>query len=286
MTKIFKLVIHYSLFLILAALLLASFGSALAQDNPTPTPDAEGNIYVIVQPNDSLWAIAARAGIPLAELLALNNLTEISIISPGDRLLIGQGEPPVSPTEAGAFPSPTATRPPPPPTATAVPPPRTAICLKAFVDLNRDGKHNAGEPFKASVAFTIFTEQAVTGNYVTDGISEPHCLENLESGDYKITRSISRDETLTTQGDWTISLAPGNVVELAFGSYTAVSTNVTPIQAANQGTPAVTNDVEGNGRPSFIFIGAALVVIFLLAGGWLTHQLRNRTQVKARKFFE
>jgi hypothetical protein len=277
MIKHSQFTIHNSLFLLLLMLLFSNSYALLAQESPTPTPDAEGNIVVIVQPNDSLWAIAARAGIPLAELLALNNLTEVSIFAPGDRLLIGRGEPAATPTESLPPPSPTATRPPPPPTATAVPPPPTAICLKAFADLNRDGKHNAGEPFKASVAFTIFTDQAVIGNYVTDGISEPHCLENLPPGEYHITRSIGQGETLTSQGDWTISLAPGNVVELAFGSYTAVTPIVTAIQAVAQSTPAPRTANDDNGRSPFIFIGAALVVIFLLAIGWATIQLKNRS---------
>lgn len=258
------------------ALLLSNWRPALAQDNPTPTADAEGNIFIIVQPNDSLWAIAARAGIPLTELLELNNLTENSIIVPGDRLLIGRAEPAATPTEAGPPPSPTATRPPPTATATAVPAPPTAICLKAFADLNRDGKHNAGESFKAAVAFTIYTEQTVVANYVTDGVSEPYCLQDLPPGDYKITRSVSRGETLTTQGDWTISLAPGNVVELAFGSYTAVTANATVIQADAPATPAPRTTADGNGRSPIIFIAAALVVIFILAGWWFIHQLQNR----------
>lgn len=269
MIKNSQFLIHYSLFLLLAAALLTNSHPALAQENPTPTADAEGNIFIIVQPNDSLWAIAARAGIPLAELLTLNNLTESSIIAPGDRLLIGRVEPIVTPTESGPPPTPTATRPPPPPTTTAVPPSPTAICLKAFADLNRDGRHNAGEPFKASVAFTIFTNQAVIGNYVTDGVSEPYCLENLTPGDYNITRSVAPGETLTTQGDWTISLAPGNVVELAFGSYTAVTPIITAIQAAGPATPAPRTANDDNGRSPIIFIGAALVVIFLLAVGWV-----------------
>jgi hypothetical protein len=277
MIKQSRLIIRYSLFLLLIPLLAATLRPALAQQQPpTPTPDADGNIYVVVQPNDSLWAIAARAGIPLAELLALNDLTEESIIAPGDLLLIGRVEPAATPTESGPPPSPTATRPPPPPTVTAVPPPPTAICLKAFADRNRDGKHNPGEPFKAAVAFTIFTEQAVVANYVTDGVSEPHCFEDLPPGDYKITRSIGQGETLTTQGDWTISLAPGNVVELAFGSYTAVTPIATAIQAAAPATPAPRTTDDENGRSPIIFIAAALVVIFLLAGGWFVHQLQNR----------
>jgi hypothetical protein len=273
--NISQFAIHNPLFLLLLALLLSTHPSALAQDAPTATPDADGNIFVVVQPNDSLWAIAARAGIPLAELLALNNLTEDSIIAPGDLLLIGRVEPAATPTVVVTPPTPTATRPPPPPTATAVPPPPTAICLKAFSDLNRDGQHNPGEPFKAAVAFTVFTDRAVIGNYVTDGVSEPHCWENLPAGEYKITRSIGQGETLTTQGDWTISLVPGNIVELAFGSYTAVTPIATANPAAAPTTPALQTTNEGNGRSPIIFIAAALMVIFLLAGGWLILQLRK-----------
>ncbi len=270
--------IHHSLFLLLLGLLLASLSPALAQQPPTPTPNTEGNIYVIVQANDSLWAIAARAGISLAELLALNNLTEDAIITPGQRLLVGQGPPPVTPT-IPVPPTLTPTKPPPPPSATAVPPPRTALCLQAFADLNRNGVHDAGEPFKAAVAFTVFNDREVVGNYVTDGISEPYCLENLTAGEYKITRSVRKDETLTTEGDWTIILAPGNVVEMVFGSYTAVTpTPVTPpaIRAATPEPPsAQTSEVVENGRPNSIFIGASLVVIFLLAG-WLFNRRLNQ----------
>ncbi len=257
----------------MAALLFNPY-PALAQQPPTPTPDAEGNIYIVVQPNDSLWSIAARAGIPLADLLALNNLTENSIIAPGDLLLIGQVEPPVTPTVA-APPPPTATKPPPPPTATAVPPLPTAICLKAFTDLNRNGVHDPGEPFKAAVAFTIFNTQSVVGNYVTDGVSEPYCLENLPPDEYKITRSVNADETLTTAGDWSVVLAQGNVVELAFGSYTAVTP--APISASPYPTttPSPPAEESGNGRASFTFIGTLLVVIFLLAS-WFFYRLLNR----------
>lgn len=268
---------RHSLFLLLLGLLIAGPPPALAQQPPTPTPDAEGNIYVVVQDNDSLWSIAARAGISLEALLALNDLTEDAIITPGQFLLIGQVPPPVTPAIA-VPPTLTPTRPPPPPSATAVPPPRTAICLQAFTDLNRNGAHDAGEPFKAAVAFTVFNEEEVVGNYVTDGVSEPHCLENLAAGEYKITRSIKKDETLTTAGDWTIILMPGNVVELAFGSYTAVTpTPATPSAiGATAATPTAqtATTMEGNGRVNSIFIGASLVVIFLLAI-WLVRQIRK-----------
>jgi LysM repeat protein len=58
-------------------------------------PDENGAIYHEVQPGQAAWTIAAHYGVDLAELLALNNLTEDSILHPGDILLV---RPPASPT--------------------------------------------------------------------------------------------------------------------------------------------------------------------------------------------
>lgn len=186
---------------------------------PTPTPDAEGNIYVIVQPNDSMWIIAARAGITIQRLWELNGLSEASVIRPGDRLLVGQVEP-----EPTATPEPTEppTLPPPTPSRTPPPLPVTAVCLSAFVDENQDGVQDPGEPLRAAVAFTLFTEQAVVANYITDGLSEPHCLE-LPPGTYRLTRSVGRDEALSNDGDVALLLRSGDLVKLAFGSYNRVA---------------------------------------------------------------
>jgi hypothetical protein len=182
---------------------------------PTATPDAEGNIYVIVQPNDSMWGIAARAGITIERLWELNGLSETSVIRPGDRLLVAQVEPEPMPT-----PQPTErpTLPPPTPSRTPPPAPVTAVCLSAFVDENQDGVQDPGEPLRAAVAFTIFTEQAVVANYISDGRSEPHCLE-LPPGTYRLTRSVGRDEVLSNDGDVALLLRSGDLVKLAFGSY-------------------------------------------------------------------
>lgn len=212
----------------LAALLLAGATTPaliFAQAPPTSTPDAGGIIRVMVQQDDSLWSIAARAGITIPELLALNGLAENVVLRPGDELIVAQVTPAATPT--ADVPSPT----PPLPTATATRlKPRTAVCMLAYEDRNRDGTFDPGEPLRGQVAFTVFNEEIVVGNYVTDGASEPFCLEGLEPGVYHVTRSLLRDETLTTEGDWALNLAEGTVLNLAFGSYRADA-------AAEQSTP-------------------------------------------------
>jgi hypothetical protein len=255
-----------------------------AQTLPTPTPDAEGAIYVEVQVNDSMWSIAARAGISLQTLWELNGLTETSIITPGDRLLVGRVEP--APTETPE-PTLTPTLAPPTPTHTPLPLPQTAVCLAAFDDLNRDGAHDAAEPLRAAVAFTIFTDQAVVANYITDGLSEPRCLD-LEPGTYRITRSIGRGETLTNDGDVAVLLNRGSVVRLAFGSHeggvvgqTAVpgaSDFASPQPAFIQATPVATAvEPPVSTQPDLLAWGVFSLTAVLVLGG-LIFAIRARRQ--------
>lgn len=263
-----------SLAVCLMALWLLLAGEAAAQEPPTPTPNAAGEIIIIVQTGDTLWNIAARAGLSLADLLALNGLTEDAIVVPGQPLVIGRVTltPTLTPT-----PPPTATRPPPTPTQTPPPRPRTAVCLLAFTDLNGNGRGDGGESLRSGVAFTVYNQTAVIENYVTNGITEPHCLENLSPGEYHITRSMRPNETLTTEGDWTISLLAGEVVQVDFGSYAANDGAVTPTPAPTAtAVPASTADdiapAAGNSSPSLLtgllilagLIGAGMIFL----AGW------------------
>lgn len=251
----------------------------LAQTEPTATPDADGFIYAIVQPNDSLWAIAARSGISLTALLDLNNLTESALIQPGDRLIVAIVAPPATAT-LEATPTTAVTRPPPTPSNTPPPPPLTVICLVAFADENGNGEREPNEPLQAGVAFTVFTSEGVVANYVTDGVGEPYCLTELTPGNYQITRSVGRTETLTNSGNRTVFLDSGDQVMLGFGSVvgmtpvpTAVDTAVSPTPpAAIIGSeaaaplvdlPATTAD-SGAARP--FLIGAGIVIGLLLVG--------------------
>ncbi len=250
-----------------------------AQTQPTATPNAEGIIYAVVQPNDTLTAIAFRSGISLTELLDLNNLTADTLIQPGELLIVGIVEPPASATP-DVSPTLAATREPPTPTATAPPGPVTAVCLVAFSDENGNGEREPGEALQAGVAFTVFTAEAVVANYVTDGISEPYCLTNIEPGDYQVTRSVGRDETLTNSGNRTVILKAGDQVMLGFGGFigaTPAPTAVPPTQPAaiigngkaNETPEALlvaTPTVNGSGAGRSVLIGAGIVIGILLIG--------------------
>ncbi|MGD8584532.1 MAG: CAP domain-containing protein [Chloroflexota bacterium] len=78
-------------------------------------PGEDGAIYHEVQSGQAAWTIAARYGLTVEELYALNDLTDSSVIHPGDQLLIRPAD----------TPTPTATTPPtatsPAPTVTNTP---------------------------------------------------------------------------------------------------------------------------------------------------------------------
>jgi len=59
-------------------------------------PDQTGAIYHVVQAGQSAWTIAAQYGIELDELFELNNLTEYSVLHPGDVLMIRPPDPATS----------------------------------------------------------------------------------------------------------------------------------------------------------------------------------------------
>jgi murein DD-endopeptidase MepM/ murein hydrolase activator NlpD len=251
----------------------ASAPAAPVFNAPTPTPNAAGEIIVVVQPGDSLWSIAARASISLDQLLELNGLQRSDFISVGDQLLIGRGEAvapaPETPAEADAevgatggvtgtetitaTAAITATE-----TATetedaavvsadtAVAEPTPApsggtICLIAFQDDNQDGQRADNEPLRPAVAFTLASGETVVSNYVTDGVSEPFCLEALPVGEYRISRSIASNEQPTTTTDQTITLAAGDRLQIAFGS---VNAQPTPAASAEQEVAMVSSEMS------------------------------------------
>ncbi|MCB2213871.1 LysM peptidoglycan-binding domain-containing protein [bacterium] len=78
----------------------------LIQPVMTSTPSPDGSVIHIVQYGQTLWTISDAYGVPLADILALNGLTEDSSIFPEEQLLIvqGTGETP-QPTETAGTPT-------------------------------------------------------------------------------------------------------------------------------------------------------------------------------------
>ncbi|MBN1146179.1 MAG: LysM peptidoglycan-binding domain-containing protein [Anaerolineales bacterium] len=79
---------------------------AAAAPASSVTQQADGSRVLVVQPNQTLWEIAATHNLTLQELLDLNNLTKDSLIRPGDKLIVREARPGLIQTQtaAAAFP--------------------------------------------------------------------------------------------------------------------------------------------------------------------------------------
>lgn len=259
---------------------------------PTSTPNAEGIIYSVVQSGDSIWSIAAKAGLTLDEILELNDLDKDDFVNVGDLLIVGHGDPPgteeeaapegeaaeATETEADATPTPEpATTDQEDETAAALErveePSGASICLSAFKDANQDGARDEDEPLRSAVAFTISDVEKVVSNYVTDGASEPFCIQGLAPGNYQITRSIASGEVITNESSQTVSLEAGQSKTLEFGSHQD-SNAVAQLELASAssssnslaGSTVGAQDGEGEGGVSGVFIAAVVIAVLLLVG--------------------
>ena len=252
---------------------------------PTSTPNAEGVIYAAVVSGDSWWSLAARNGLTLDEIYELNNANQGTVLNVGDLVIVGYGTPageeePAAPAAEGGAEEPTAT-PLPEPTAlpTATPQTTGTLCLAAFEDSNKNGQQDAGEAMRAAVAFTVSDAEKVVTNYVTDGVSEPYCVKGLPAGNYRITRSVAANESLTTTGDWAVAVAAGSEAIFMFGSYTndaapageeiaAVDTGTAATPAADNNTTeaAATESDSGSSLGRILVIAVVIVAVLLLLG--------------------
>jgi LysM repeat protein len=267
--------------------------------DPTATPNAEGIIYSEVRPGDSIWALAARAGITLDEILELNDLSSDSVIRAGDLLIVGKGEAPeeqpeaeevnaeeieTNPTSEAIEPVPseeesadiTATI-----TPEAVSSPEdlanvdvddadVSICLTAYEDNNENGVLDGGESLRPAVAFTISDGRSVVSNYITDGTNEPFCILGLDPGTYRVSRSSLSNEVMTTPADQAVSLTRGSTLSLYFGSYLGdqpLAEEDTAPQAGNvDSSDGITNNPLVMGALIAAFLLLITIVVIILVG--------------------
>ena len=173
---------------------------AQGSDFVTPTPGPDGQIIYTIQEGDSLWVIAAHAGISVEQLRALNGLAIDDFIVPGRQLLLGYAGP-AQPTAAEGQ----------APTATAVPPTPTPvfgtaeICALLFVDENGNAMLDSGEPplgsgqvSIANVSGQLAAEFTTTVEYTEDGLPLSHCVPDLQTGDYNVSAAVPPDYNPTT----------------------------------------------------------------------------------------
>lgn len=264
----------YAITLLAAAILALLFaggivGSERASASPaqqptpflTPTPGPDGRIVYIVKEGDSLWRIAAIAGIEINELMAMNGIQPGDFISPGMELELGVGGP-VLPTPAPPGFRPTATSPP----LTATPATGAGeICALLFVDLNGNGRLEEGEsPLPGGQISVVDVSGALSAEHATDDSPEGFCFQDLTSGDYSVSAAVPPEYNPTTGLSAPVSLKPGDIKYLQFGA---------------QPSAALLGGQDGEGDSRSLILGLLGVALLIAAGGtgYYASRLARRT---------
>ncbi len=261
----------------------------------TPTPRPDGSIVHIVVEGDTMFGLAIQYGVGLDELRRLNEGTVINdFLRIGQEVIISPG--PMTGVEPTATPQP----PPPPDTDPADPPPAppeadpptdpppmppasgtATLCLLAYFDANQDGFRQAdqGEMALPNATITVVGTSGPVGEpYVTDGINEPHCIENLPPGNYIVRHSSPPGYQATDAGQWNIVLAADQVSSLELGYIRDDSAtepmptdpDTDPGDDADRESPAIPGDTgEVSGMTRFLntVLMVSGILILLLAIG-------------------
>ena len=260
---------------------------------PTPTPRADGAVIHVVQSGDTMWTIAIRyAGTmgltPEAALPAIRDLNNNpAFINVGQELVIvppGQASPAEEPTpeplaateesaaepeteEAAAAPTPELIA----ETAVDQPDSSNAICVAAFDDADSNGQRSASEGLMANAAISLFRAGSNVATYVTDGINEPYCFQNLEADSYQVQIFPPADYAMTTTGSWAVAVSNDMSISVEFG--TNYNPDAGAVAVADSGVDATavptTDDTpapeESSSNVGLIILGVAVALI-LLAG--------------------
>jgi hypothetical protein len=224
----------------------------VAQGFLTPTPGPDGKIIYIIQEGDSLWVIAANAGISVEQLRALNGLAVDAVIVPGNPLLLGYGGP-AQPTVADQPPTPTVAPPTPTPAFGTA-----EICALLFVDENGNAMLDSGEPplaggqvSIANVNGQLAADFTTAAEYTDDGLPLSHCVPDLQTGDYNVSAAVPPDYNPTTAMSVPVRIDAGDTRYVEF---------------AAQPSAALANNGEGGGQRSTA-LGLLGLLLLAAAGG-------------------
>lgn len=187
---------------------------------PTPTPGSDGRIIYIVQEGDTLWRIAAVAGIDVADLRDLNFLDADDIVFVGMQLFLGLG----GPAGEQPTPAPVATEFAAEPSVTPLPGNGT-LCVLLFEDLNGDSMRQEEEISLEGGAINIsnrdgsisFTEDTPAHDPESETL-DYFCQETLMEGDYNVSVAIPEGYNPTTSLNYPITLEQGDITYLTFGA--------------------------------------------------------------------
>ncbi len=254
----------------------------------TATPRADGLITYVVQAGDTGWVIAAKAGLTVDQLRALNPGVDINVLSVGTELIVGG-----SPAAATAAPGATAAATGDPSATQAVEPTATLaaqveptaeagatqteaegaqICVSLFDDANgnRQFESAGGEVALYEGLLTLInadTGAQITTHQMASG-EDSYCFTGLTGGNYQVAVAGPSGYNPTVQPDVMVPVPVGSTGEysVAFGfQRSSTAPESTPVPAEQSGD-----------RVRTALFGAVGVMLLLLAAGLAVTLLMRR----------
>jgi hypothetical protein len=216
----------------------------------TPTPNEQGQIIYTVQEGDTCTRIFLLTGVPIDQIIALNNLDDTCNVFPEQELLLGTVTVPTA-TPMGREPTPTLGLPTPTPFDGS-----GELCIVLFEDLDGNQMRTEAEFYLAGGVISVnnrvgtYSETAETVGGDPE-LVDPVCFEDIPEGDYNLSMGIPEGYIATTSLNYAMEISAGQTVVIDFGA-----------QPSSQTT--VTEPAESGGGRSPLLLAIGLV---LLAGG-------------------
>lgn len=209
----------------------------------TPTAEANGNIYYIVQSGDNCARIAVINGISEQQLYELNGLTgdDCQFLQVGRKLLIAMVTPtPTLPPEVqptSLLPSPTSFK------------GFAQICVYLFDDVNGNALPEEIEGPIAGGAVSLndrLAKVSLTGT--TTDAAEPICFEDIPEGEYNVSVAPPQGYNPTTRMNYALTVRAGDQSTLDFGA-----------QLSSQAQPAGSTE-PGSTSPLLAIVGGVVLL--------------------------
>lgn len=102
------------------------------------------------------------------------------------------------------------------------------VCVELFDDANQNRIQEPGEALLPGGTIILARGGQNIGTYETDGLSEPHCFEELNPGDYTLLASAPAGYGLTTPDQLRLQANPGPAINVNFGAAQGVQAVVPP----------------------------------------------------------
>ncbi len=246
--------------------LLIPISGAVTTPTPPPspapvssTPRPDGAIIHVVQRGETLYSIARRYGTTVEALRALNGIDSDNAIYVGQRLVIVPAATTPTPPPPTATPT-SAAATTPTPSPTWPPSPETSLCLSAYEDRNGDGLYDPEEEkLIPGVVLIVYGPSDFEARYVTDGVSEPYCLQALAVGEYQVSSEAPVGYTALDPAPIDLTLAAGEPAVVRLGYRRTMETAEPHPTLSSEGEEAEPRSAG----PSFRV--GSLVVVTLLA---------------------